>query len=58
MGTFIGAVAAAVLGLALAAGASQGVLGMADPDSKPGVQAKIHSAQNPLHDPATAYGSR
>ena len=58
MGNVIGVVAALVLGLGLAAGASQGMIALADPDGSDAVQNQMQSAVDPMSNPDTLYGSR
>lgn len=58
MATFVGAVAAILAGLGLAAGGSLALVSTSDPDTTTQVEARIHDAYNPLENPATIYGNR
>lgn len=58
MGKLIGAAAALIVGLALAAGGSLTLVNVSDPDSTPAVQANIQKQVNPNANKDTVYGSR
>lgn len=58
MGKLIGAAAALILGLALAAGGSLTLVNVSDPDSAPALKTKIQQQVNPNANKDTVYGSR
>lgn len=56
MGTLIGAVAAIVSGLVLAAGGTAVLTSTANPDAAPQVQQQIQKQFDPLMNPDVIYG--
>ncbi len=58
MGKLIGAVAAVLVGLALAGGGALTMVTVADPDTTPELKSKIEAQTNPQDTPNTVYGNR
>jgi hypothetical protein len=58
VGKLIGAVAAVLVGLALAAGGSLTLVNVSDPDTTPELKSKIEAQSNPQSNPNTVYGNR
>ena len=58
MATLVGAVAAILAGLGLAAGGSFALVSTSDPDTTTTVEARFQDKYNPLDNLPTIYGNR